>query len=168
MGFFQFLSVTSKFQYGTPSISTVPLSIQYGTLFYSLPSSLNIFAISVRFLRQFRNSKGGENLFSKPSRRYVGLSRGRQSETLVPRWSFMGHCESSGSRIIRLHPIPMVHGTRLGTVLFLSIQPTVGFFQFLYVTLKFQYGRYPIYFFLYCAFIQCIPPPPPPPPECLY
>ncbi len=44
------------------------------------------------------NSKGGENLFSKPSRRYVGLSRGRQPETLVPRLSFMGHCESSGSR----------------------------------------------------------------------
>ncbi len=44
------------------------------------------------------NSKGGENLFSKPSRRYAGLSRGRQPETLVPRWSFMGHCESSGSR----------------------------------------------------------------------
>ncbi len=62
------------------------------------------------------NSKGGENLFSKPSRRYVGLSRGRQPETLVPWWSLMGHCESPGSHNglydSTLHY--MVHGIRLG------------------------------------------------------
>ncbi len=61
------------------------------------------------------NSKGGENLCSKPSRWYVGLSRGRKPETLVPQWSFMGHFESSAAAVVCLTPpFPMVHGTRLG------------------------------------------------------
>ncbi len=34
--------------------------------------------------------KGGENLFSKPSRLYVGLSRGMQPETLDPSGSLWG------------------------------------------------------------------------------
>ncbi len=46
------------------------------------------------------NSQYEENLVSKPSRWYVGLSRSVQPETLVPHVVlYMGHCESPGSRL---------------------------------------------------------------------
>ncbi len=50
------------------------------------------------------NSKGGVNLFSKASRRYVGLSRSRQPETLAPMWCSVGHPTSLNGLSDSIHP----------------------------------------------------------------
>ncbi len=62
------------------------------------------------------NSKGERTYSQSQGGTYrtvcTGLSRGRQPEKLVPRWSFLCHCESSGSRFSD-SSFALVHGTNL-------------------------------------------------------
>ncbi len=68
----------------------------YKALYWGLRSRSALSCHWGSILAPVSNSKEGNS--KKPSRRYVGLSWGRQPETLVPRVILVGHHESLSKR----------------------------------------------------------------------